>query len=178
MSTTPPPIDWPSALAEHDRLLRVAVVARVGPGPAAEEVLQEVALAVVAGKAPLLDRAKLPAWLHRLAVRQALLYRRGRGRKARIEARYAENRPSPDRDADPLAWLLRDERAEAVRRALLRLPRRDAEILMLKYAEDWTYRDLADRLGLSPSAVEARLHRARTRLRAELAGSSAIEVTE
>ena len=46
---------------------------------------------------------------------------------------------------------------------------RDAEILMLKYTEDWSYRALADHLGISHSAVEARLHRARQRLRDELA---------
>lgn len=56
-----------------------------------------------------------------------------------------------------------------VRQAMSRLPRRDAEILMLKYTEDWSYRDLAQHLGISESAVEARLHRARGRLRDELA---------
>ena len=48
-----------------------------------------------------------------------------------------------------------------VRRSLACLPRRDAEILLLKYTENWSYRQLAEHLGLSTSAVEARLHRAR-----------------
>ena len=55
-----------------------------------------------------------------------------------------------------------------------RLPKRDAEILMLKYTEDWSYRALAEHLGISESAVETRLHRARQRLRTELA---ALDVT-
>ena len=55
-----------------------------------------------------------------------------------------------------------------VREAMLRLPKRDAEILLLKYEEDWSYQALADHLGISHSAVEARLHRARQRLRDEL----------
>jgi RNA polymerase sigma-70 factor (ECF subfamily) len=38
----------------------------------------------------------------------------------------------------------------------------------LKYAEDLSYREIGDRLGLSVSAVEARLHRARMRLRTKL----------
>ena len=49
------------------------------------------------------------------------------------------------------------------------LPGREAEILLLKYSEDWTYRQIADHLGLTSSAVEARLHRARQRLRRKLA---------
>jgi len=79
------------------------------------------------------------------------------------------------READPLRWLLADERRELVRKALARLPRRDAEILSLKYSENWSYRELAERLGVSPAAMQARLHRARQRLRSELA---ALEVTE
>ncbi|MCA9270883.1 MAG: sigma-70 region 4 domain-containing protein, partial [Planctomycetales bacterium] len=38
-----------------------------------------------------------------------------------------------------------------------------------KYVEDWSYRQIAERLGVSASAVEARLHRARGRLREQLA---------
>ncbi len=176
----PQPIDWPSALAEHGRWLRLVVLARVGEVHAVEEVLQEVAMAAVAQKAPLADPSKLPAWLHRLAVRQSLLYRRGRGRRAKLVERYADRHRDGffDREADPLDWLLRDERAKLVRLALEKLPRRDAEILMLKYAEDWSYRDLGERLGITPSAVEARLHRARQRLRSELSRSPLIEVRE
>jgi RNA polymerase sigma-70 factor (ECF subfamily) len=42
-------------------------------------------------------------------------------------------------------------------------------MLLLKYTEDWNYRQLAERLGATPAAVEARLHRARGRLRRALA---------
>jgi RNA polymerase sigma-70 factor (ECF subfamily) len=44
----------------------------------------------------------------------------------------------------------------------------DAEVLLLKYTESWSYRQLADHLGISLSAVQARLHRARARLRSAL----------
>ena len=172
------PIDWASALAEHGNWLRVVILSRVGDRHSAEEVMQEVALAAVAQKAPLLDPTRLGPWLHRLAVRQSLLHRRGRGRRRNLLARHAERTASHPTDADPLDWLVRDERSRSIRSALDRLPRRDAEILMLKYLDDWTYRDLADRLGLTPSAVEARLHRARGRLRAELSSCRVIEVRE
>ena len=55
-----------------------------------------------------------------------------------------------------------------VQQALRRLPPRDADLLVLKYAEGWSARELAGRLGVKTAAVEARLHRARGRLRAEL----------
>jgi RNA polymerase sigma-70 factor (ECF subfamily) len=73
------------------------------------------------------------------------------------------------RSPDPLQWLLAEERSRLLRAALERLPRRDKEILLLKYVEHWNYREIAEHLGTTHSAVEARLHRARQRLRAELA---------
>ncbi len=66
-------------------------------------------------------------------------------------------------------WLLAGGRRRVVRAAGARLPKRDAEILLLKYSEDWSYRELADHLGISRSAVESRLHRARKRMRNILA---------
>ncbi len=172
------PIDWAAALSEHGAWLRVVILGRVGDRHSAEEVMQDVAMAAVAQKSPLIDRAKLGPWLHRLAVRQSLMYRRGRGRRRDLLARHAGRTDDRTPEADPLDWLVRDERSRLIREALERMPRRDAEILRLKYLDDWTYRDLADRLGLTPSAVEARLHRARARLRAELSSCRVIEVRE
>ncbi|MDB5353060.1 MAG: polymerase, sigma-24 subunit, subfamily [Planctomycetota bacterium] len=175
------PIDWTAALAEHGRWLRLVVLARVGDRHAVDEVMQEVALAAVSQHAPLRDRAKLGAWLHRLAVRQSLLFRRGQGRRRRLMVRHADlnlAREDVSAESDPLDWLVRDERAALIRTALDRLPRRDAEILLLKYLENWSYREMAAHLGLTPSAIEARLHRARARLRSELSASHVIEVPE
>jgi RNA polymerase sigma-70 factor (ECF subfamily) len=167
----PARIDWQAVLAENDRWLRTVIYTRVGEPQAVEEVLQEVSLAAVRQKAPISDPSKVSAWLYRLAVMQTLLYRRKLGRGRKLIDRYAQRyRPTEsDSRPDPLGWLLSEERRMQVRKAMSRLPRRDAEILLLKYTEDWSYRELADRMGISESAVEARLHRARQRLRTELA---------
>ena len=53
-------------------------------------------------------------------------------------------------------------------RALAVLPRRDAEVLLLKHTQDWTYRQLAERLGVSEAAIDGRLQRARAKLRRAL----------
>ena len=165
-------IDWSAALAEHGRWLRTVIGARVGETQAVEEVMQEVSLAAVRQHAPLNDPEKVAPWLYRLAVRQTLLYRRKQGRRRKMVDNYAQRfRPTEadNRQADPLGWLLAEERQTQVRLAMSRLPKRDAEILMLKYSENWSYHALVEHLGISHSAVEARLHRARQRLRTELA---------
>jgi RNA polymerase sigma factor (sigma-70 family) len=173
-------IDWSAALAAHGRWLRTVVIARLGEPQAADEVMQDLSLAVIKQSAPLADVTKLAPWLYRLAVRQALLYRRTRGRQRKLAGSYADRVVRPGeyeaRSGEPLAWLLADERRVLVRQAIARLSPRDAEILLLKYTEDWSYHDLADHLGVSHSAVEARLHRARARLRRELAAFEVFEV--
>ncbi len=174
------PIDWASALAEHDRWLRITVGARLGERQAVDEVMQEVALAAVEQRAPLSDSGKVGSWLHRLAVRKALLYRRRRGRQSRLVDRFALREPSRDDTSqrDPLDWLLLGERLQHVRDALRQLAPRDAEILLLKYSDDWTYRQLADHLGTTIATVETRLHRARGRLRSVLAAIDDREISK
>lgn len=172
-------VDWPSALAAHNRWLRTVVIARLGEPQAVDEVMQELSLAALRQASPLVDPAKVAPWLYRLAVRQSLLYRRQHGRRRKLTGRYADRFQPTEADGrthEPLDWLLADERRRLIRTALGRLARRDAEILLLKYTEDWSYRQLAHHLGISHSAVEARLHRARARLRCELAALEVIEV--
>ena len=170
------PVDWNVVLADCDRWLRTVVFSRLRDSHATDEVMQEVALAAVRQAAPLRDQSKAAPWLYRLAVRQVLLYRRKKGRQRKLTDRYVEREAAIGRtDADPLDWLLADERRGLIRVALQNLSARDMEILLLKYTEDWSYHDIAQQLGASHSAVEARLHRARRRLRAELAALEVIE---
>lgn len=171
-------IDWQSVLAQHERWLRTVIYARLGEPQMVDEILQNVALAAVRQQAPIHDPAKVAPWLYRLAVTHALLYRRKQGRRRKLIDRYVQRfRPTEEdrRTPDPLGWMLADERSKLVRKALTRLPQRDAEILMLKYTEDWSYRQLARHLGTTESAVESRLHRARARMRSELEALQVIE---
>ena len=142
-------LDWGATLAEHERRLRRVVAARVGEPQAVDEVMQNVALAAVAQRSPLLKPALAAVWLYRLAVRHVLIYRRKTGRQRSLVVRYANRRAVNEVDASPspLVWLLNDERQQLVQDALRRLPPRDAELLILKYAEGLGARELAERLG-------------------------------
>jgi RNA polymerase sigma-70 factor (ECF subfamily) len=171
-STPSGSIAWQTVLAQHDRWLRTVVFARVGEAPAVDDVMQEVALAAVRQQAPIVDPAKVAPWLYRLALAQSLIYRRKQGRWRKLTTQYAQRVQPSEHDSrvlDPLEWLLADERQNLVREAIGRMSGREVEILLLKYTENWSYEQLAQHLGASESAIESRLHRARARLRKELA---------
>jgi RNA polymerase sigma-70 factor (ECF subfamily) len=172
------PRDVADILARHGRWLRTILFARLRDAQAVEEVLQEVSLALVKGQSLPADDAAVAPWLYRVAVRQSLLHRRTLGRRRKLQDRFTEALPPSDHDQhspDPLAWLLADERRKLIRTALRQLSRRDAELLLLKYTEDWNYQQIADHLGMTHAAVESRLHRARAKLRRELMSLNVIE---
>jgi len=173
-------VDWQSVLAENDPWLQAVVFARLGSRDAVDEVMQEVALAAVRQSAPLKDPTKVAPWLYRLAIRQTLIYRRKAGRRRKLTQNYADRyqpQEADERQYEPIDWLIAGERQKLVRDSLATLLPRDAEILLLKYTQDWSYRQIAQHLGVSESAVEARLHRARGRLRKCLAAACQIETT-
>lgn len=171
----PPPIDWQVELAKHRGWLQTVVLARLGESAALSEVMQEIALAAAKNEEQLRDRDKLPAWLYRIAVVTALQYRRRVGRERNLRRRIEETAPTDSyaeadaRQPDPLDWLIAKEQQAMVREALEGLPGKDAEILLLKYTQNWSYAQLSQRLSISESAVDGRLQRARKRLRKQLA---------
>ncbi|WDI43974.1 RNA polymerase sigma factor [Bremerella sp. P1] len=156
-------------LQQHERWLRTALYARLRNPVEVDDVMQETVTAALENWQQIRDPNAVGPWLYKIAIRQALLYRRKQGRIRKLHDAVEQNLPpKTNAEANPLDWLLAEERNELVRQAMNELPRRDAEILLLKYTEQWSYREISERLGVSTSAVEARLHRARQRLRERL----------
>lgn len=171
------PIDWQRELERHDRWLRSVAWSRLRSTLAVDEVMQEVALAAVRQQAPIADANRVGAWLHRLAVTHSLLYRRRMGRQRRLEQRFAQRLMGEENtDVDPLGYLLSQERRAMVRRAMAMLAPRDAELLLLKYVESFSYQKMSAVLEISEAAVESRLHRARQKLRTALAAIEGAEI--
>jgi RNA polymerase sigma factor (sigma-70 family) len=64
-----------------------------------------------------------------------------------------------------LDGLLASETQENIQKALGELPEIERQILMLKYAEGWSYKELASHLGVQEDTIEYRLLRARKNFR-------------
>jgi RNA polymerase sigma-70 factor (ECF subfamily) len=169
-------------LARHrDRLRRMVAVrldrrllARLDPS----DVVQE-ALAEAARRLPdYLRQRPLPfyPWLRQLAAdRLDKAYRKhlhaGKRDARREEAALPDESALElakrllGRGTSPSSHLARQEVRERVRAALARLPERDREVLVLRYLEQLSTRDIAEVLGAPEGTVKSRHLRALERLR-------------
>lgn len=177
--SVPHRIDWQAELARHDQWLRAVATARLGERQAVDEVMQEVSLAAIRQRAPIQDPTRTAPWLYRLCVLQSLIYRRKKGRQRKFTEHFAlrlQSQGQDSRASDPLDFVLEKERRDLVKRALARLAPRDAEILLLKFSQNWSYQQIVEHLGIPATSVGPRLHRAKQRLREELAALNIVEV--
>ena len=131
----------------------------------AEDVTQEVFLALIrdcGGYDP--ARGTLSGYLFGIA-RKLLLRNLERGRaNVPIENDSDTSMPELAVSADPLAALAHRERLDALRRAVLSLPPRYREVVVLCDLEEVDYVDAAAVLAVPIGTVRSRLHRARALL--------------
>lgn len=139
-----------------------------GSAPAAEDITQEVFVALLSaacGYDP--QRGTLSGYLFGIA-RKLLLRQADRRRKdVALDGGGLDEEVLPEllaADADPLAELSRREGLDALRRAVLALPRRYREVVVLCDLEETDYADAAIALGCPIGTVRSRLHRARALL--------------
>ena len=106
--------------------------------------------------------ASFPAWVRRVAVRQALMHLRSgrRRREVDVDAVAALFAP-PDGVLERLT----------ITGALARLSVEHRTVFLLKEVEGYDHAEIAELLGISPANSQVRLHRARLQLRELLGGS-------
>lgn len=129
----------------------------------AHDAAQEVFVRLFFHRQKFEGRSKFSTWVHGIAVRVCLTLRRGRGRRQRHEHIVAEDtlENQPQRAPAHDQGLSLD-----VYEMLDRLDEEDRALLILKYAEGYTFEELAEIFNLSVSAVKMRASRAREKLQA------------
>jgi RNA polymerase sigma-70 factor (ECF subfamily) len=136
-----------------------------GSAPAAEDVVQEVFLALMKDAARYdAGRAALPTYLFGMA-------RRVTRRRLLRERRFVEiNAGDGARDVAPNVseTLERRDMLQRLREAILSLPSRYREVVVLCDVEGVTYETAADSIGCAVGTIRSRLHRARQLLATKL----------
>lgn len=169
-------------------MLRIAL-GHVRTRAVAEEVVQEAWLGVLQGLDRFEGRASLKTWLLRIVANRARTRGEREARSVPLSSLSVDGEDEPSVDPDrflpaddphaPGAWavpperwpedqLLAAETLEQVRAAIDKLPPRQQEVIVLRDVEGWEPEEVAAALELTPGNQRVLLHRARSRVRAEL----------
>src|SRR5262249_40255711 len=129
----------------------------------AEEVLQDVYLKILEGKARFEGRSSLKTWLFAVIRRTASARARKRFVRDLLTAKWAreEVQPAPAGYSETAAILLQ---------ALTKLARRQREVLELVFYHDLTIEEAAGALGVSIGSARVHYHRGKKQLLAQLNG--------
>ena len=147
----------------------------------AEEVVQDVFVAIVQKIESFQGRADLWTWIYRVTTNAALNKRRGKRREVEVplEPDLPTFKADGHRDGDraflladwserPDEVLLSKEGRAMVNDALARLPDDYRAVVVLRDVEELSNEEAAEILGESVGSVKSRLHRARMALREQL----------
>jgi RNA polymerase sigma-70 factor, ECF subfamily len=136
-----------------------------GSAAVAEDVTQEVFLALIRGECgydP--SRGTLSGYLFGIARKLVLRFLDRSRSDVALEEELDDSRCDFSVIDDPLVDLTRRESLDALWRAVLALPRRYREVVLLCDLEEVDYSDAAVVLGCPIGTVRSRLHRARALL--------------
>jgi len=142
----------------------------------ARDLTQEIFLKVYENLDSFEGKSHIYTWIYRIAVNHIYNYLKKERRyrwldlldknisdslhENQIDPAYRASNPS----APPDGAMQTSQRAEIVWKTVQTLPAKYRVPLILHHYEELSYKEIADALGLSLSAVEARIHRAKKQL--------------
>lgn len=156
----------------YDRLLH-STAGRIFRGAEdVPDVLQETHLRAYTHLADFKGLSSFSSWLTRIALNESLNRLRQRSRPSEalqiadgsdeVIARTPSAAPSPERQA------MHKELSQSLREAVGGLPPLYRTVFVLKEVEELSTAEIVGRLGITPSTVKSRVHRARKMLRVRL----------
>ena len=128
----------------------------------AEDAVQETFIKAVRTLDKFRGEASMKTWLTSIAMRTCCDMRRS------FWFRRMDRRVTPEMLPDPVQSPLEEETALTV--AVMNLPQKEREVILLYYYQDMNVNEIARTLGVTQPTVSYRLKRAREKLRQELEG--------
>jgi RNA polymerase sigma-70 factor (ECF subfamily) len=157
---------WELIVRQHWRKVFNVAYKFVGKHDEAEDLTQEIFLKIFKSLDTFDRRANFQTWL--VSVSRNLCidhYRSVRKEREIIDRGIDANDLSPPSlDGGPLAALEQRDRVELLRVALAQLPKTLRMAVVMRDLQEFSYQEIADRLGLPEGTVKSRINRGRTEL--------------
>lgn len=140
---------------------------------AAKDITQEVFVKAYRSLASLSNPSKFKSWLYGIARTTSIDWLRAQ-KKNKVSLDELEEKGFALKDLSvsphqtPLEVLEEDENKIRIRKEILNLPEKYKEIILLKHIQNYSYKEICEFLGITQSAVETRLFRARLLLKGKL----------
>jgi len=148
-------------VGQHRRTVYLVARRILGSHEDADEAAQRAWVRAWKARARFRGDSALRTWLVRIAINVANSMRTGGRRMENLDelGDLPDARPGADEGMGVA------QARKSVRRAVMRLPRRQREVVTLKVFSEMTYKETAAAMELSEGAVKAHLHQAVSNLR-------------
>jgi RNA polymerase sigma-70 factor (ECF subfamily) len=152
----------------YHRRIWTLVLYSIGDPLQAQDVFQTVFFKAHRGLHAFRFQSGLFTWIYRIARNECLNHLRRRRTPALPLEAILGSGDEVDARALPPGLDARSERDAVLRQAVMRLPLKLREVVVLKYLEGLSYEEMSRALGCAPGTVASRLNRALTELGARL----------
>lgn len=158
-------------IEEHQTIAYRVAASIAGSGSEADDIVQDAFIKSYLKLHQFDEGRKFRAWLLAIVANEARNRRRAMGRQAAVTLKVAltVDAHTPDVASDPSRAYEASELRSRLAAAVGRLPRRDREVVALRYFAELSELETAEALGCPIGTVKSRLSRALGRLRVALA---------
>jgi len=155
--------------AHAEAVYRMAAAATSDPGEA-EDLTQTCFVEAFTRIGELRDGRRFAPWLFAIAHNRCRDWLRKHSRRPVLLADPSElsGADPPELPGNPESHAVSSARDEAIRRAVNSLPADYRAVVVLRYAGELSYAEIAEAMGIKLSAVKMRWHRARKMLQTRL----------
>lgn len=124
-----------------------------------EDLFQEITLQAWKSISNFRGDAQFSTWLYRVALNTAITF--FRKERKQVETTFTENFPHAKDQYDPI-----EEQVQAMHKAIAALSKIDKALVML-YLDDYSYKEMAEVLGMTVTNVGVKMNRIKTKLKEE-----------
>jgi RNA polymerase sigma-70 factor, ECF subfamily len=149
--------DFDCLIEHYPRIRRAALVLSNGNVWDADDLAQETMLQAARGWRSFAGASQVHTWLYSILLNQHRRRLRSKGRGWRTWIGWFERQPRSDGDPPDLR-MQQDEWRQTVWSAVAELPEAQKQTILLRYAEELTYEQIADVLQCPIGTVKSRLH--------------------
>ncbi|HWB12391.1 MAG TPA: sigma-70 family RNA polymerase sigma factor [Pirellulales bacterium] len=170
------PSNFEPLIEHYPRIRRAALVLSNGNAWDADDLAQETMLHAARGWHTFAGASQLHTWLYSILLNQHRKRLRSSGRWWRLWIEWFERRP-PAEDS-PQKQVEADEWRRSLWAAVAELPEPQKQAVVLRYAEELTYEQIAEVLNCPLGTVKSRLHHGLAGLTRKLGTGAASALVE